>query len=322
MGDFLFSVVTDVLAQNHGSVELMFDESGKVEMGKFFEHLLLQASEQLSQSQLTTALVEAPAAIRIAAFFAVWIGLWLPIAISLSFLLKWHPPQPLTATQKLPLVLSLYALAPILLITAAHIQRVPFTSYGWLVNGTFIQSIVLGLGVGIGGVAILIGLEQRLGWLIWQSAAWHNVATAFLTALVIGLLVSGVEELVFRGFLLNQLQQDYGIWMGAIATSIIFALLHLVWDGWRAAPQLPGLWLMGMVLVLARWVDHGSLGLACGLHAGWIGGMAGLDLAQLTRQTGRGAAWLMGYTGSPLAGIMGLLLLLLTGVGVWALAIG
>ncbi|HAJ62065.1 MAG TPA: CPBP family intramembrane metalloprotease domain-containing protein, partial [Cyanobacteria bacterium UBA8543] len=101
--------------------------------------------------------------------------------------------------------------------------------------------------------------------------------------------------------------------VAAAISSVIFALLHLIWDRQDTLPQLPGLWLMGMVLVLARWVDDGSLGLAWGLHAGWICGLTCLDSAELISYTGKGPVWMIGFREQPLAGVAGLLCLL--GVG-------
>jgi hypothetical protein len=69
---------------------------------------------------------------------------------------------------------------------------------------------------------------------------------------------------------------------------------------------------MGLVLVLARWIDGGSLGLAIGLHAGWILGVASLDSIHLIDYRDRAPIWITGIDNKPLAGAMGLLLLLLT----------
>jgi hypothetical protein len=132
--------------------------------------------------------------------------------------------------------------------------------------------------------------------------------------LLLGLWISVTEELVFRGFLLNELSQDYSVWVAAAISSIIFAFLHLIWEQQDTLPQLPGLWLMGMVLVLARWVDDGSLGLAWGLHAGWIWGLTCLDSSQLISYTGKGPTWMTGLGQKPLAGGAGLICLVITGI--------
>jgi membrane protease YdiL (CAAX protease family) len=142
-----------------------------------------------------------------------------------------------------------------------------------------------------------------------------------LPILLVALFVGGIEELVFRGFLFTELQKDYSVWVAALISSSIFALLHLVWEQRETTPQLPGLWFMGMVLVLARFVDGGSLGLAWGLHAGWVWAIATLDTAQLIDYTGKVSDWVTGKNKKPLAGVAGIVCLLFT-VGIFWLFSG
>ncbi len=71
---------------------------------------------------------------------------------------------------------------------------------------------------------------------------------------------------------------------------------------------------MGMVLVFARWVDGGSLGLATGLHTGWIWGLTCLDSTELISYTGKGPTWITGLGANPLAGVAGIVCLLTTGI--------
>ncbi len=252
-------------------------------------------------------------------FFLVWIVSWLPIAIPLSILFQWRPPAPLTVQQKLPLVLSLYALAPLILWGAAWLEKIPFSTYGLSWDLSVLQSVVIGLSLGILGVMLLFALEGGMGWVIWLPPGWRLLGSILPLTFLIGLVVSLVEELVFRGFLLNQLQLAFSPWLAGVGSSLIFSVLHLVWEGKEAIPQLPGLGLMGIVLVLARWADGGSLGLAIGLHAGWIGIMASLDSTQSIHYSERNLEWMTGLSGKPLAGVMGLLLLLLTATVVWGL---
>lgn len=273
-------------------------------------------------------LTQASALLKVGIFFLVWAIAWLPIAIPLAIALHWRPPQPLSPSQKLPLLASLYLLAPAVLWGAAHLEGIAFTDYGLSWNWSVLGSLGVGLLLGVAGLAVLFGVQQALGWLSWQhpvqmKAAGSHPITALpkllLPTLLLGLWVSITEELIFRGFLVNQLQQDFSAWMAGAIASLIFALLHLVWEGKENIPQLPGLWLMGMVLVLARWVDGGSLGLACGLHAGWIWAIASLDAMEAIAYTERSSAWLTGLGGKPLAGVMGILFLLATGVVLWTL---
>ncbi len=259
------------------------------------------------------------AVVKVAAFFVVWGLLWLPIAVPLARHLHWHPPQPLDIAQKIPLVLSLYAIAPVVLWGVIQLEGSTGVKYGlhWQLS----QALALlgGVGIAVLGVGLLVGVEWALGWTAWQPENLPQLWPAVLPTLGLGLVVSAVEEPVFRGFVFTQMHQDYGWAIAASVSSTIFALSHLVWDGKSAAPQLPGLCIMGGVLVIARQVAGDSLGLACGLHAGWVWAIALLDAAQIFIHTQRGPEAMTGIAGQPLAGALGLGLLVLTGI---ALVIG
>lgn len=257
-------------------------------------------------------LAEATALVRVMAFFLAWIGCWLPIAIPLAIALRWHPLKPLEAAQKLPLLASLYLIAPLLLWAITWVEGFSFSNYGLAWNLKFIISLGLGLALGAIGIVTLFAILSALGWVNWSFSPETKLFQTSLTTLLIGLWVSVTEELIFRGFLVNELQQDYSLWVAAIISSLIFAALHLVWERKETLPQLPGLWLMGLVLVWARFLDNGSLGLACGLHAGWIWGIATIDTAKLVKYTGKGSTWIVGLGEKPLAGVSGIICLLAT----------
>lgn len=259
------------------------------------------------------SLVTSSALVKVAAFFIAWVALWLPLAIPIATLLKWHPLKPLAAEQKLPLLAALYLIAPPLLWGVCWVEGVSFSNYGLDWKLTVLSSLGKGLGLAILSLIIVFIGQWLLGWIEWHHQNWQRLGTVLLPILFLGLWIGVTEELVFRGLLLNELQQDYSVWVAAAISSVIFALLHLIWEQQNTLPQLPGLWFMGMVLVLARWVDGGSLGLAWGLHAGWIWGLTCLDAAELISYTGKGPIWMTGLGENPLAGVAGFLCLL--GVG-------
>jgi uncharacterized protein len=259
------------------------------------------------------SMVSYSATIKAIAFFLVWLAVWLPIAIPIALGLKWRPFNPLTVQQKLSLLASLYLLAPLLLWGFSRLDAFPFSDYGLHWQLSSLRSLGLGLGMSLIGLLLVFGLELKLGWVEWQRDRQAQLVAALAPTLALALWVGVTEELIFRGFLLNQFGQDFSPWVAAIASSVIFAILHMVWEGLETVPQLPGLWLMGMVLVLARWVDHGSLGLAWGLHAGWVWGIASLDTAQILTYTRNVPEWVTGIGNRPVAGLAGIVLLLGTG---------
>lgn len=254
---------------------------------------------------------------KIGLFFVLWVWMWLPLAVSLAIAVNWQFPRIPTPQQKLPLMISLYLLAPLLLWGVSRLENQPFSSYGLALTTKAGLSILLGLGISLIGLALVFALETLYGWVVWQSEKKQALLACLGPLLLLALLVSGVEELVFRGFLVNQFLHIHSPWVAAIGASLLFALLHGIWDGPSVVPQLPGLWLLGMVLVLARLTNDGSLGLAIGLHGGWVWGLTSLDVSQMLHYSEHRPLWLTGLNGQPLAGVLGIALLLATASVIW-----
>ena len=248
---------------------------------------------------LGSFLQNAPMVVVVMAFFIGWIGCWLPVAIVSALALNLQLGKPLQPEQKLPLLVSLYLLAPLILCAVNWLTNTSFSDYGLRVNISLLGSLVLGLVLGVLSLAVVFGGQFWLSWCSWQESQTKQLQSILLPIFLVALFVGGIEELVFRGFLFTQLAQDYPVWVAAAISSLIFALLHLVWERRETTPQLPGLWLMGMVLVLARFVDRGNLGLAWGLHAGWVWAIACLDTAELITYTGKVPDWLTGKNKNP-----------------------
>jgi uncharacterized protein len=273
-----------------------------------------------------------PPLLRGLTFFGVWLGLWLPIALVLSFALGWHPPQPL-GNKKLPFLASLYILVPFLLWGVIRIEGVSPLVYGLGGNTQFLGSMGLGWFLGVICLTILFTQQWLFGWFKWSFPNFNTSSeqvsdtnngkaavslSAFLLTLlvnfILGLWVSATEEVIFRGFLQTELQGGFSVLISAAIVSVIFAFAHLIWEVKDTLPQIPGLLLMGMVLTLARITDNDSLGIAIGLHGGWIFAIASIDTFELIKYTGKVPEWVTGIGGKPLAGMIGIVLLGVTAV--------
>ncbi len=270
-----------------------------------------------SINALLAFMQNAPALVIVMAFFVSWIVCWLPVAAVSAILLNWQPPKPLKPEQKMPLLVSLYILAPLILWGVSWITNKSFSDYGFVGNLSNFGSLALGFALGVVSLAIVFSGQFGLGWCSFEKTNFKLLFPILLPIFLIALLVGGIEELVFRGFLFTELTQDYPVWLAAAISSLIFALLHLVWEQRETAPQLPGLWLMGMVLVLARFADRNNLGLAWGLHAGWVWAIATLDTAELITYTGKASDWFTGKNKKPLAGLAGIICVVGTGISIW-----
>lgn len=259
----------------------------------------------------------APSLIVVMAFFVAWAGCWFPIAALEAVFLNWKPNQPLKSEQKIPLLLSLYLLVPLIFWIITWLTKTPLSDYGFVTNISILSSVILGFSLGLFSLAGVFTCQLWLGWCKLEYTNIKQLPSILLPTLLIALFVGGIEELVFRGFLFTELEQDYSVWIAATISSLIFAVLHLIWEQQQTIPQLPGLWLMGAVLVLARFVDRGDLGLAWGLHSSWIWAIACIDTAQLIDYTDQISDWVTGKNKKPLAGVAGIVCLLLTAVTLW-----
>lgn len=252
-------------------------------------------------------------------FFLVWCGYWSPIALPLAVWLNWKPFQPATLRQKLPLLLALYATAPLALLTLEAIADRRIT-YG-LVQPFVWVSAGIGFLIGLCGLTLLFWVQLRLGWLSAEreTLSLRMIVETVLLGGVLALGVGLVEEMVFRAFLLSQLSFTASFGLAAAISSLIFAMLHLIWDWQNTRSQLPGLWIMGMVLALAYKINGFSIGLPWGLHAGWILGMALVEIRGTLAPTEQAPVWITGRVGQPLTGIGALLFLVGTAGLLWLL---
>lgn len=262
-------------------------------------------------------LQDIPSQSKIALFLLIWLILWLPIALLLGKRLNWKPFEPLEAEQKIPLLVPLYLLVPFLGWLTLVVEGTSLSDYGLSWQGNTLISLSIGILLGLGGLGVVFAVEGGFGWLKWDSENLKQLGKVALPILGLAIWISLNEEFVFRGIFQTILEKDYDPWLSGIIISSIFALVHLLWERQTTIPQLPGLWLMGMVLVVARWTDGGSIWLAGGLHAGWVWGLASLDAAQMISYTEKGKDWIIGIYQQPLAGIMGIFCLLGTGSLLW-----
>ena len=258
--------------------------------------------------------------LKVSTFFGVWTVVWLPIAVVISRLISWQPDKTLTPKQKLILLGSLYLLSPIVLNWQIGATNLSLESLGWSFQPHIFIPIISGLFLSLISLIIIFGLESWLNLIDWHWFEYPKLISSLIPILVLSLFISAIEELIFRGYVFQVFAEDYPNLCAAAISSLIFALLHLIWERKETIPQVPGLWLMGMVLVGARIVDSNNLNLAIGLHAGWIWGLTCIDSANLLTYKQENS-WITGLNRQPLAGIAGILCLLLVGSILWFLAL-
>ncbi|MBF2033967.1 MAG: CPBP family intramembrane metalloprotease [Leptolyngbyaceae cyanobacterium T60_A2020_046] len=258
-------------------------------------------------------------------FLAVWLGVWLPIAIPMGIWLQWRPFRATSPSVKIVLLMPLYSLAPGVLWGAMRLGYSTWADCGVRSLLHLAISFLGGSAIAIVGLGILLAVQWGLGWQVPTADApvfcdRPTTLTTIAVVLPLAVWIGGIEELVFRGWVHQQLQTDLPLVAAIAVGSGIFAIAHLLWDGLQGWWQQPGLVVLGGVLVLARLVDGGGLGLPWGLHTGWVFGLAiAGDVFRFTPAAHAPRLW-VGRPQQPLTGGLDLGLLTATGlllVGLW-----
>jgi membrane protease YdiL (CAAX protease family) len=268
------------------------------------------------------------APVRILVFLGILAVFWLPFAAPIALLV----PDANTVTI---LTMSLLFVGFLLFVPiwgrSVHGESQMFRRYGlgfaWQ-NG---RELLAGLLVGLISVLAVFAVQAGFGWLEWQTNPM--LVSIILEGGIVAFGVGLAEEVVFRGWILDELDRDYSPPVALWSNSLLFAALHFIKpfpEMIRTFPQFPGLVLLGLALVWAKrstrsiikanpgsnlvqssTYRYGRLGLPIGLHAGLVWGYYIVQVGELAHSTQHVSEWLTGIDGNPLAGAIGLCFLTL-----------
>lgn len=246
---------------------------------------------------------------RLLIFIGALAILWLPLAIPIYLLLEQDP----NLASILAIVLLFFELLFLWYIWGRTIyqEKRIFSRYGLVRNRKNSSDFFQGLATGFCFCLSLFIFEALVGWIEVMTPSLSLgkiVAEGFLSAMGIAL----AEELLFRGWLLDELIRDYSrktsLWFGSIA----FALAHFlkpIEEIVRTAVNFPALVLLGMILILAKYNKDDRLGICIGIHGGLVWGYYIIDVGRLVEYTNRVPTWITGIDGNPIAGMIGLIFL-------------
>jgi hypothetical protein len=208
------------------------------------------------------------------------------------------------------------------------LDRRSFASLGFEYDPRARNQLLLGILIPLPLFGLIYLFEWIAGWLdfqVWsfQSLGWSGTLLGLLFGLLVFLAVGFYEELLTRGYQLQNLAESIGAPWAIGLTSLIFALLHAGNPGasWQSAL---GIFLAGLFLAYA-WLRTRQLWLPIGLHIGWnffqgtvfgfpVSGTGGFHLIQ---QTVSGPALITGGAFGPEAGLTGFAAMGLGALLVW-----
>ena len=135
----------------------------------------------------------------------------------------------------------------------------------------------------------------------------------FINAIYLILGVGFAEELIFRGWLLEELKKQFGLKKAILGQAFIFSIVHIGFDlpFLQMLSILSGLFLLGILLSLIRLKDKNSLWGCIGLHGGLVGlwFITNNGLLEISKNSPK---WLVGpgtINTNPLGGIFGISLM-------------
>lgn len=258
-----------------------------------------------------------PVPIRLGFFILVLLLVWLPLAAPIYLFLASDPNLVTILTMGLLFVQFLLLIQ--LWGKKVHREAWIISRYGLVWTRQNAIDLLNGSSVGLLLTLSLFILLQIFGWSEWQKPS-ESLLPIVVQGLVSALGIGLAEELVFRGWLLDELQRDYTPKISLWVDAIIFALLHFlkpIAEVIRTFPQFPGLVLLGLNLVWAKRASQNRLGLSIGLHAGLVWGYYIVRVGGLVEDREKVSPWITGVDGNPLAGLMGLLFLVLLAVWIY-----
>ena len=114
---------------------------------------------------------------------------------------------------------------------------------GWRPSVPNARSVATGIAGGV--VLVVLALATRSGPFISLAPAAPFGPWALVT-----ILVACTEEAVLRGAMFTELGARFGVAAAVLATSVVFALVHVPLYGWHVVPLDlgVGLWLAGLRL--------------------------------------------------------------------------
>lgn len=236
------------------------------------------------------------APIRIGGFLLLLLLVWVPLALPLYGLTRQFDSAGL-------LVLILLYVEFICLVQywgrRVYGQPNLLRAYGLVFSRRSGRELSYGFGIGVGSLLTLCLWQTAFGWVRWQSPSLdfgRIAAEGLLMAIAVGF----AEEILFRGWLLGELQRDYRSMVAAWISALVFAGVH------RLNFQFPSLVVLGLALA---WAKHASappgLALSIGIHAGLVWSYYLIAVGHLMEYTGQAPAWITGIDRNPLAGVMG-----------------
>jgi membrane protease YdiL (CAAX protease family) len=190
-----------------------------------------------------------------------------------------------------------------------YLDRQPLVTLGLHSQGSLLQ-FAIGLGLGAGLMGLIFATMVAAGWL--AAEAVRPALLPFFASALSWAALSFVEELTFRGYILQGLAKVWVMPVAVVASSLLFGMVHLIDPNVQLLAIL-NICVAGLFFAVAYLVTR-SLWLPAGIHVGWnlaeihVLGLPGSGHTEpsLLYSTVSGPALVTGGAFGPEGGLVGL----------------
>lgn len=235
------------------------------------------------------------------------------LPISIPVLLFEISPENLLLNQ----AIALFAITISVFLARRFLDKRSLPSLGLKLDAWIVFDILAGMLIAFLMMGLIYLIEWSFGWLTIEGFAWqvdnvNHMVLNILLYLGIFILVGWNEELLFRGYRLQNLAAGLKPVWGVLISSAWFGIVHLANPNTEAKAFVAvGIFLAGVFLAYGYLATR-QLWLPIGLHIGWnffegVGfgfPVSGLDIYRLTRITVNGPELWTGGAFGPEAGLI------------------
>lgn len=220
------------------------------------------------------------------------------------------------------------AIPPATFIARRFLDKKSFRSLGFTTRRPVFYDLLVGFLLPGAVMGLVYLVEGALGWLSFQSWGWNVQSPLSLLGgmglmLLAFIAVGFYEELMFRGYYMQNLKEGLNLPWALFLTSFAFGLSHMVNPNARLMSAVVIL-LAGLFLGFAWWRTR-ELWLPIGLHIGWnffegpVFGypVSGLPTDRLIHHSLQGPEIITGGAFGPEAGLILIPPLILATLFVW-----
>ncbi len=167
---------------------------------------------------------------------------------------------------------SLVSITTSVFLVRYFIDRKSIKSLGLRLDRRMFPDMLVGFWICFFQFLLIYGISIVMGWTEFTGFAWQVEPVGFvivfvLVGLLMFMIVGWTEELVARGYLLQNLEEGTNLFWAIVISSSLFSVAHF-FNPNRTWPALLGLLLAGLFLAYA-YLRTRQLWLAIGLHIGW-----------------------------------------------------